>query len=344
MMITYTTGNIFESYAECLVNTVNCEGYMGKGIAYQFKLRYPQNNKDYIRVCKNKELYIGSIHSFYEDGKIIVNFPTKDKWREKSKMSYIETGLDLLVEFIKNKSITSIAIPPLGCGNGGLDWDNVKHLIDSKLNVVDDICDVIVYEPFVSYKVTIKEPPKLSLSSLVLLKLRMQLEQFGALRLQKTAFFVNYYLKDEYFKFDKGNYGPYSHSVDIVARNIKEYQQFYNLNNSKDTYNQVYNVICSKNIESGMNRLTPAINSASLYVNKIDTDKKLEGVTTVLYIIEKNKNVDYEEIIKIFKQWSDDKAKRFSSEYISGCIEYLENTNIISKNICGLYEVNDYDQ
>lgn len=340
-MIIYTTGNIFESSAECLVNTVNCEGYMGKGIAYQFKLRYPNNNKDYIRACKSKELYIGSIHSFYEDGKFIVNFPTKDKWREKSKMIYIEKGLDLLVEFIKDKDITSIAIPPLGCGNGGLDWKDVKHLISNKLKSLEDICNIMIYEPSVSYKVTIKEPPKLSLSGLVLLQIRMQLEQFGAFRLQKTAFFTNYYLKEEYFKFDKGSYGPYSHSVDIVARNIREYQQFYNLNNSKDTYNQVYSVLCSKNIENKLDRLTPAINKAAMYVNKIDADKKLEGISTVLYIIEKNRNIDNDEIIKLFKQWSEDKANRFDSQYIGECIDYLENTNIIIRNICDLYEVNN---
>lgn len=96
-MIQYVTGNIFESKAECLVNTVNCEGYMGKGIAYQFKMRYPQNNKDYVRACKSGELRIGTIHFFFEEGIWIINFPTKDKWREKSRISYVEIGLDRLV-------------------------------------------------------------------------------------------------------------------------------------------------------------------------------------------------------------------------------------------------------
>lgn len=129
-MITYTTGNIFDSRAECLVNTVNCEGYMGKGIAYQFKLRFPENNRDYVRACKNGELQIGTIHSFSEDGKEIVNFPTKDKWREKSQMRYVENGFDRLVDFIKENSITSIALPPLGCGNGGLIWGDVKQVVE----------------------------------------------------------------------------------------------------------------------------------------------------------------------------------------------------------------------
>ena len=79
-MFTYLTGDILESTAACLVNTVNCEGYMGKGIAYQFKKRFPENNRDYVRACRAKKLYIGKIHTFYEDGKFIVNFPTKRSW------------------------------------------------------------------------------------------------------------------------------------------------------------------------------------------------------------------------------------------------------------------------
>lgn len=341
-MIEYVTGNIFESQAECLVNTVNCEGYMGKGIAYQFKLRYPENNRDYVRACKSGELHIGTIHYYMEDGKWIVNFPTKDKWREKSRMSFVEVGLDRLIEFIVDRKLTSIAIPPLGCGNGGLDWNEVKQLIESKLDLVKENCQIVVYEPSVTYKAIAKEAPQLNVSSLVLLQIRMGLEKFGAIRLQKAGFFVNYYLDEEYFKFDKWNYGPYSHSIDIVARGIREYQQFYGLENSKDTYEQAYRVICSKKTEEKLDKILPAVTKATEYVNKIGTDKKLEGIATVLYLIEKNDNVDDEKIIDLFKKWSDDKAKRFSKSYILECINYLEDTNIIIKNLCGIYELAKY--
>ena len=85
-MIIYVTGDLLQSEAQCLVNTVNCEGYMGKGIAYQFKLAFPENNIDYVKACKAGKLYIGTLHYYYEKGKIIINFPTKDKWRAKSKI------------------------------------------------------------------------------------------------------------------------------------------------------------------------------------------------------------------------------------------------------------------
>lgn len=135
-MVEFVTGNIFDSGADCLINTVNCEGYMGKGIAYQFKMRFPENNIDYVKACKSGKLRIGTIHYYKEDGIWIVNFPTKDKWREKSKIDYIEKGLDMLVGFITEYKPKVIAIPPLGCGNGGLDWNIVKKIIIDKLQSV----------------------------------------------------------------------------------------------------------------------------------------------------------------------------------------------------------------
>lgn len=115
-MINFVVGNLFESDAFALVNTVNCEGYMGKGIAYQFKLRYPNMNAEYVKECRAHRLQPGILFSYPENSKLIVNFPTKNKWREKSKMEYIVSGLDALIDLIKEKHITSIAIPPLGSG------------------------------------------------------------------------------------------------------------------------------------------------------------------------------------------------------------------------------------
>ena len=146
-MIIYTTGDLLESSASALVNTVNCEGYMGKGIAYQFKLRYPNNNKDYIEACKTGKLTVGKLHYFNEDGKLIINFPTKDRWRANSKMQYIEDGLDELINLINDKDIKSIAIPPLGSGNGGLIWADVKVLIEQKLSVISKDVQIYIYEP-----------------------------------------------------------------------------------------------------------------------------------------------------------------------------------------------------
>ncbi len=338
-MIKFITGNIFESGADCLVNTVNCEGYMGKGIAYQFKMRFPQNNLDYVKACKLGTLKIGTIHYYNEDGIWIVNFPTKDKWRANSKLEYVEKGLDQLVNFIIEYKPKTIAIPPLGCGNGGLEWNIVRELVVNKLHALENEYNFLIYEPSVSYKAVSKQAPDINVSGLVLLQIRLKLKKFNSLRLQKAGYFVNYFLEENYFKFDKWKYGPYAHSIDIVAKSLKEYQEYYNLNNSQDTYDQVYKVICSKKTEDKLAKLLPAVEKATFYVNQISTDKKLEGVATVLFIIQKNNQISEENIVRYFKEWSEDKAKRFSRAYIIECIHYLEETSIISKDVFGNYEV-----
>jgi O-acetyl-ADP-ribose deacetylase (regulator of RNase III)/uncharacterized protein YwgA len=330
---------MFECNADCLVNTVNCEGFMGKGIAYQFKLRFPENNKSYVKACNSGELTVGKVHYFVEDGITIVNFPTKNKWRECSKIEYIETGMNYLVELLPKLDVKKIAVPPLGCGNGGLNWIEVKKIIENKIDDLSDKYDFIIFEPSSSYKVVPKRPPQISLSGLVLLDIRLNLKKFNRIRLQKACYFVNLFLEEEYFKFDKWKYGPYSHSVDIVARNIKEYQEYYGLDNSQATFNQVYQVICSEKVDSKFNKLHIAVRKSTEYVNEIQTDKKLEGVATVLYLVQTGSPKNREQLIKGFKNWSEDKAKRFSDQYISECIDYLEETSVISLDICGNYEL-----
>lgn len=146
-------------------------------------------------------------------------------------------------------------------------------------------------------------------------------------------------MEEEYFKFDKWKYGPYSHAIDIVAKSLGEYQKYYGLTNSEETYEHIYRVICSKKTEEKLEKLLPAIEKSTAYINQISTEKKVEGIATVLYIVQKNNQVDEKKIVQCFREWSEDKAKRFSGDYIMDCIEYLENTNIISRDICGNYEV-----
>ena len=222
-MITFETGDILSSSAQCLVNTVNCEGFMGKGIAYQFKEQFPENNKYYVAACKSGKFSVGQILFFSENDKIIANFPTKDKWREKSQYSYISTGLDSLLKGIVENNITSIAIPPLGCGNGGLDWNIVKKMITDKFK--DSSINIIIYEPSKRFTPKSIEIPKMSASHLILMKLKGQLPKFNKLRLQKSAYFLNIFSNTNYFKFEEYKFGPYAHSIEILSQQIKQIQQ-----------------------------------------------------------------------------------------------------------------------
>ena len=149
-MIEATQGNILEADAEALVNTVNCVGVMGKGIALQFKLAFPENARAYERVCRRGEMRPGDVFVF-ETGaltnpKYILNFPSKQHWRSRSRLSDIEAGLQDLVQIVKRLGIRSIAVPPLGCGNGGLEWDQVRPRIQASFASVPEV-RVLLFAP-----------------------------------------------------------------------------------------------------------------------------------------------------------------------------------------------------
>jgi O-acetyl-ADP-ribose deacetylase (regulator of RNase III) len=149
-MIELTTGDILRADAEALVNTVNCVGIMGRGVALQFKNDFPENFKAYKAACARDEVQPGKMFVFetgrLSNPKFIINFPTKRHWRGKSRMEDIDSGLEALVEEIRNRGIRSIAIPPLGSGLGGLDWSEVRPRIEAALGGIDDV-DVIIFEP-----------------------------------------------------------------------------------------------------------------------------------------------------------------------------------------------------
>ena len=151
-MIEFVSGDLLEADAQAYVNTVNCVGVMGKGIALQFKRRFPENFRAYRIVCDNKQLRPGMVlvHSlgFKYDYRpqYIVNFPTKDHWRGKSKLEWIDSGLADLIQQVKQREITSIAVPALGCSHGGLNWEDVRPLIVAAFEPLDEV-HVLVYEP-----------------------------------------------------------------------------------------------------------------------------------------------------------------------------------------------------
>jgi O-acetyl-ADP-ribose deacetylase (regulator of RNase III) len=144
-MITYTTGDIFTSDMQVLVNPVNTVGVMSKGLAKQFKKRFPAMFTEYKIACDNGSLAIGKLHLIRTDDKWVMNFPTKAHWRAKSKIKYIETGLKQFVEIYEEEQIESIALPMLGCGFGGLDWDlQVKPVMEDYLSNLDIQIEIYV--------------------------------------------------------------------------------------------------------------------------------------------------------------------------------------------------------
>jgi O-acetyl-ADP-ribose deacetylase (regulator of RNase III) len=146
-MIVYKQGDLFNSNAQTIVNTVNCVGVMGKGIALTLKKKYPDMFKKYKDICDKKLLTPGKLYLYKKETPWILNFPTKDHWRNSSKIEYIEEGLIKFINTYKEKGITSIAFPLLGCANGGLNWDfQVKPIMEQYLSNLDITVEIWIYD------------------------------------------------------------------------------------------------------------------------------------------------------------------------------------------------------
>jgi len=222
MAIIITHGDLLrQEDVDAIVNTVNCVGVMGKGIALQFKNKWPLNFAQYAAACKAKEVRPGSMFVHDSGGLVkpnyIINFPTKDHWRGSSKIKFIEDGLVDLILQVKRLSIKSIAIPPLGCGNGGLDWSVVKPLIESAFAEVPYV-EVRLFEPgdppqAKAMEVRTKRP-KMTPGRAAILKV---IETYKSLNYglskieaQKLAYFLQEAGQDLNLDFAKHQYGPYS--------------------------------------------------------------------------------------------------------------------------------------
>lgn len=143
-MLTVLRGDLFQSDAQTIVNTINCVGAMGKGIALEYKKKYPEMYVKYVSLCKNKQISIGKLWLYKTDTKWILNFPTKDDWRNPSKIEYLVLGLEKFVSTYKEKGITSIAFPLLGANNGGLDPKLSLEIMVRYLKDLD--IDVYIYD------------------------------------------------------------------------------------------------------------------------------------------------------------------------------------------------------
>lgn len=336
-MFKFVTGDLLKSNAYALVNTVNCEGYMGKGIAYQFKLQFPEMNKEYVNICKRNELIPGKLHCYNAGSKFIINFPTKNKWREKSKMEYITSGLDALIEIIKTKSISSIAIPPLGSGNGGLIWSEVKEIIIQKLSDISKDVDIYIYEPSINHKAVAVAEPKLSLSALILMNIKFNLSKsrFDKIGLQKTAYFMNILSGTEYFHFQKAQYGPFDYSIEVVSKNIQEFQKYHNVNTTEDAYVILMQKLISQATQEKLDFYIPFIKQATIFTNQFKTTEGVEGAGTALFIIQQKGTIDIKGIITEFKKWSEDKANRFTEDTIAEAVDSLEKFGFIENTFFG---------
>jgi O-acetyl-ADP-ribose deacetylase (regulator of RNase III) len=233
-MITFKTGNLLAEPAEALVNTVNCVGVMGRGVALQFKTIYPQNFKAYAAACKREEVQPGKMFIFQisqlTNPKYIINFPTKRHWKGKSRIEDITSGLQDLVEEVKTRSIQSIALPPLGCGLGGLDWQQVKPMIEAAFAALPNV-QVMIFEPNAAHDTATQnissDVPNMTEGRAALVALMKRyldglLDPFiSLLEVQKLMYFLQEAGQPLKLQYTKHHYGPYAHNLGKVLQKIE---------------------------------------------------------------------------------------------------------------------------
>lgn len=232
-MISHAEGNLLAADVDALVNTVNTVGIMGKGIALQFKRAFPAMFKAYERAAKNHELAIGQMHVWptqqMTGPRFIINFPTKSHWKSRSNLTDVARGLDALVEVIRAEGIRSIAVPPLGCGNGGLDWSEVEPLIVSKLSSLTDV-DIIIYPPHgapaAANMPNAEAKPGMSPGRAGLIALMSgysthALAMPSLIETQKLMYFLQEAGEPLHLEFVKHLYGPYADNLRHVLRAVE---------------------------------------------------------------------------------------------------------------------------
>jgi len=232
MPIEHGRGNLLAADVDALVNTVNTEGVMGKGLALQFKKAFPDAFNDYERACRKGEVQIGRIHVVYRlvSPRFIFNFPTKKHWRHPSKLEYIQDGLRDLVAQIQSLDVNSIAIPPLGCGNGGLAWSAVRRLIEEAFQAVPNV-RVLLYAPTEAPPpdeiIDRRDRPRMTPSRAAVIALMGQYVETGydyrlsLLEVQKLTYFLQAAGENLRLTFKPHHYGPYADDLRKSLRNIE---------------------------------------------------------------------------------------------------------------------------
>ena len=345
-MIKYITGNLLESEAEALVNTVNTVGVMGKGIALQFKKQFPHNAKVYRKACKDGSFQMGDLLAVEDTSllggkKLIVNFPTKKHWRSPSEYAYIEMGLLKLVELIKNHNIKSIAIPPLGAGNGGLDWSKVKKLLVKYLSNVES--EIFIYEPNVQIKETLKkERVSLTPARAMLLAVSYELVRQGEFvsefAAEKICYFLQRFGAKHIFKLDyQANfYGPYSGKVRhvlyylngsyIMGYSRKDKRPFEPLSLIMSAEQEVLEYLSKEALAKELQ----IVEATKSFLRGFYDNFALELLSTLDYIATKEQTKDITEIKRHLSNWSSRKSRQFGNEaFLKKGLEKLQSGALI---------------
>jgi O-acetyl-ADP-ribose deacetylase (regulator of RNase III) len=339
-MIEYRTGDILRADVEALVNTVNCVGVMGRGIALQFKDTYPENFKVYEAACDRGEVQPGRMFVFetreITNPKYIINFPTKRHWRGKSRMEDIEVGLGALADEIRKRRIRSIALPPLGSGLGGLDWRDVRPRIEAALRGLDDV-QVIVFEPHdaVDHQIVrAHDIPKMTpgRAALVILMHRYLgglLDPFVTLlEVHKLMYFIQEAGQSLRLRYTKGVYGPYAENLRHVLHAV-EGHFVSGYADGGDAPNKQLELVpgAVNDAESFLrddDKTRVHFDRVADLVDGFETPFGMELLSTVHWVVTQEGSATLDEAVARTYSWNERK-KRFSARQIAVAFDVLRS-------------------
>lgn len=355
-MIHYVTGDLLKSDAQALVNTVNTVGVMGKGIALQFREAFPNNFRLYCEACKNHALSVGHmlvVNDVNGDGeeKTIINFPTKTHWRLPSEYEYVRHGLKALRQEIVERRIRSIAIPPLGSRNGGLDWARVRLMMEEALNDLD--CDIYIYEPSQAIVERLKaERCKLTPARAMILAMFSEMWRFGEFAsifaAEKLIYFMQRFGARDIFKieFRPYIYGPYSggkvahllYSLNgsfISGMSGMDSRPFDFIWLSADAEHEAYQFLEQSDDSE---RLLAICDNVKRFLDGFYSNHALELLSSVDYLLNTSpvlqgwRDTDREEVLDTLTEeiarWSQRKELMFNRRFLSIAFDHIKSQDL----------------
>lgn len=342
-MIRVSQGNLLEADVDALVNTVNTVGVMGKGIALQFRRAFPAMFKDYARAAKSGEVRLGAVHvwptGLLTGPRFIINFPTKGHWKSRSRLVDVERGLDDLVRVIRELGIRSVAVPPLGCGNGGLDWSDVEPLIRSKLDHLGEL-DVLLFPPAgapaAADMPTAEKTPRMSAGRAALIGLlarysRLALAEPSLIETQKLMYFLQLAGEPLRLEFQEHHYGPYADNLRHVLRDVEG--QY--LSGFGDGATPVQMAEPLTLLPGAEDSARPVLESHPETMARIDrvlelvegfeSAYALELLATVHWLLSRQVDRDLDSVVAAVRAWSRRKGRMFTPQHITIAVEALES-------------------
>ena len=345
-MIELKKGNLLEADADALVNTVNCVGVMGKGIALQFKQAFPENFRSYQKACKRQEVAPGTMLvvsvSTTIGPKFIINFPTKRHWKQPSYLEDIEKGLPDLSEKIKEFGITSIAVPPLGCGNGGLNWSEVEPLIRQHLENLPNV-RILLYAPegapaVDAVKISTARP-KMTMGRALLIRLLEPYQSAGRkttlLEIQKLAYLLQQAGGPLKLEYQKEQYGPYAEKLNHALQSM----QGHYISGYGDRSQKMQIVLLPGALETANSFLEEYpdvevhLHKVRMLVEQYDDGRGLELLTTVHWVTTENMlaAADVSQAIQDVRLWNTHKRVVFPPSLIEKAWSHLNEQGWIGQ-------------